>query len=75
MIHFSERIALTFGYHAFLSDNPSVADDPLSFLAFLQNKNLLDESAIKKYVHEELKVIKTISEGGADNANINKISE
>lgn len=43
MIHFSERIALTFGYRAFLSDNPSVADDPLSFLAFLQNNNLLDK--------------------------------
>ena len=69
MIHFSERIALTSGYYAFLIDNPSVSDDPLSFLAFLRNNNLLDEAAMKKYVSEELKVIKTISEGRTDHVD------
>ena len=58
MIHFSDRIALTFGYHCFLNQHPGVADDPLSLLAFLQHENLLNEEAIKKYVSEELGVIR-----------------
>lgn len=66
MIHFSDRIALTFGYHCFLDQHPGVADDPLSLFAFLQHENLLNEEAVKKYVSEELGVIR--------NANIDKIT-
>ena len=54
MIHFSDRIALTFGYHCYLDQHPGVADDPLSILAFLQNENLLNEEAIKKYKSAKL---------------------
>ena len=64
MIHFSERIAITYGYHCFLNQHPGMADDPLSLLAFMQNENLLNEEAIKEYISVKL--------GEIRNANIDK---
>lgn len=64
MIHFSERIAITYGYHCFLNQHPGMADDPLSLLAFMQNENLLNEEAIKEYISVKL--------GEMRNANIDK---
>ena len=66
MNHFSDRIALTFGYHCFLDQHPGIADDPLSLFAFLQNENLLNEEAVKKYVSNTLGVMRNANNDKKD---------
>ena len=52
MIHFSERIAIVNLYEMWLRQHREVVDDPLSFFAFMQMCNLINEEELKKVCSE-----------------------
>lgn len=49
MIHFSERLAVAAEYEIWIKEHKGIEDSPLSFLAFMQNKGLLNEKEFKKF--------------------------
>lgn len=67
MIHFSERIGIVSGYHFFLDSHPGLEDNPVTFTEFLRINNLLNEEAVKSYVHTTL--LSQLIEGGKNVEN------
>jgi len=50
MIHFSERLAVAVEYEKWLKEHKNhIEDSPLSFLAFMQSRGLLNEKEFKKF--------------------------
>lgn len=56
MIHFSDRVYVVNEYEKWIKQERSIqiADDPLSFMAFLQELGLLDEHNIKVFTGKEV---------------------
>lgn len=49
MIHFSERLAVAAEYEKWIKEHQGIEDSPISFLAFMQSKGLLNEREFKKF--------------------------
>lgn len=54
IVFFADRIRLVNVYEAWLKENPTIADKPINFIAFLELRKLLDYEAVMKFVGKPL---------------------